>query len=519
MDLPAALGRRAADDGPAGVQTVTVSEEDMQRANDLYLSNPIVQACKETLNAQLFAGRVHVSDGDHRLELRDDFADFLTEQFGLFGRQVVDALRTFGFAPCCIARHEDGVNRVPLVPPCGSYTVRMTTRKDFGRTLQIFAKGHANPRPVPNSFVYVVSYPTPRGHVVSPVATLAKHVARVDALARAAVECDVAAARPTLFMQERNKTAHISTQAQAAATGVTEWFAAQGAANTDEMAALQQRRRDEELARRVLAQRNLANKRNAADMAGDGPQAKPIGTAEGAGDLAASLMLLPGGLEIAPHSSRQTNQNLEREQAILTDTICGVMGVPNSLIHPASSTYNSGGLVQRIVNAEMKIQATHIAAAFKRAYQTIYGHAADDTAAADRPQNQKQKQNPPRADADAHADAAKSPRRAQQTPRREKTALNCYLVFPPFLEVETLLAIANTQLFKQKYMATLIAHGAGFYERGVTEKFIQTTPPPDAADTPHKTTPRPQKEHAKPPQTLTKDDDKDTTTNKNKQNK
>jgi hypothetical protein len=188
-------------------------------------------------------------------------------------------------------------------------------------------------------------------------------------------------------------------------------------------------------------------------MAGAGPAATPIGRAEGAGALASSVMLVPGGLEIAAQPQPRPTQNLEREQNTLTDIICGVMGVPNSLIHPASSTYNSGGLVQRIVNAEMNRQARHVAVAFTRAYTHIYA-----------PQPQ-----PQRAGAKAKAEAAAA---AQQAP------VACYLVYPPFLEVETILAIAAARIYTNEFMGALVAHGAGFYEAGTTEQFVLPEPPP-----------------------------------------
>jgi hypothetical protein len=461
------IATRGALDGR--VRTVDVSDKQIRYLDNLYSKNPTAQACKETLNSQLFAGEVHVARNGVKQSLKQDFQLFLDDRFGTFGRDAIDAIRKFGFAPCVMVADSDTGERVPAVPHIGTFSATMHIANDLGRHITIEHKdGTIEPNgtrtPIEASFVFVASFPTIDGDIVSQVATLARDIVRLDTLERAAVECDVNAARPTTFLQERNKNSLFGSreQGQAAATGMSEWFSQTN--NTQEMQELKKRQEDHEVAQRVARQRDVANQRNAANMAAQNdPAAKPIGTSEGNGSLASSVMLIPAGLEVAPTKNVNPAQNIDREKANLVDTICGAMGVPNSLIHPASSTYNSGGLVQRIINAEMNKQAKYLKNIFTRAYKQAFLDAPKH--ADTKHKRKKTKRNKASADTRSGNHQPTAADAAQH-------ATTCYLVFPPFLEVETLLAIAAQNIFKNEYIGTLLAQGAGFFEQGETEKFI-----------------------------------------------
>ena len=266
---------------------------------------------------------------------------------------------------------------------------------------------------------------------------------------------------------------------------MSEWFATHS--TTQEMRELKKREEDHETSQRVAQQRDKANQRNAASMSQQNdPAAKKIGTAEGHGSLASSVMLIPAGLEVVPNRPQNPAQNIDREKSNLVDAICGAMGVPNSLIHPASSTYNSGGLVQRIINAEMNKQAKYIKSLFTVAYTAAYGNDAQtrETQKIKRQKKKKKRkteQSRPQGEEDADEKRETRTKNKNQTQtqthqqdekQQENGATTCYIVFPPFLEVETLLAVAAQRLFKNQYIGTLLAQGAGFFEQGQTEKFI-----------------------------------------------
>ena len=317
------------------VQTVKLAQEQLAYLDDLYSKNPTVQACKETLNSQLFAGEVHVANEGKQKKLKHTFQLFLDERFGNFGRDAIDAIRKFGFAPCIMIEDERTGEQVPAVPAVGTFSATLHVASDLGRSLTI---EHANAdyepdgsqKPIQGSWVFVVSFPTIHGEIVSPIATLARDIVRLDTLERAAVECDVNAARPTTFLQERNKNTLFGAkeQSQAAATGMSEWFATHS--TTQEMRELKKREEDHETSQRVAQQRDKANQRNAASMSQpNDPAAKQIGTAEGHGSLASSVMLIPAGLEVVPNRPQNPAQNIDREKSNLVDAICGAMGVPN----------------------------------------------------------------------------------------------------------------------------------------------------------------------------------------------
>jgi hypothetical protein len=452
--------------GPFGmrdgaVRTWLVPEARLRAAHGIYMNDPTMQACREVLHGVLFAGDIRFSAGGAPLEVASEFLEFVKRHWISFGRDALDHLRMFGFVPYVLRACDDGVNFVPLVPPLGSYAVELSLDEDFQRGIRMLSR-MGDQGEVARSHFYVHQWPTLEGELVSPLMTLVPGMVRCDILMNAAVEADVAGARPVLLTQAQRATSGATRsngtsnqQSVAVATGVSEWFSD----TVGEMAGLRRQEQDVDTMDRLRDARAMAISFNKTAVSSQtDPLAQAMGGRSSAAGLAgAAVMTLPEGLEVANAPQSHTAQNILLHSAALVDTICGVMGVPNSLIHPASSSYNSGGLVQRMVNAELVRQADLLSSVLTQAYAGLYGGGGGGGA--------------PRVDG----------RKRRGVARHSGVAgehVVPHIAFAPFMQTETIAEVVATGLFTHEYGAELMARAGGFWHDGEARQHF--APPPAA---------------------------------------
>jgi len=441
-----------------GVQTVPLKEDIMQQVWQLYHSNPTMQACRSVLYGVLFSGSVDIFQSGNPVELTEQFHEFLVQHWLPFAQDAADCLRTFGFVPYVIVDSDDGVNKVPRVPPLGAYGVEYTIDEQFCRRMRMRARLSATIHEVPNSHFFVQCWPTLGGEICSPMMALAAGIVRTDVMTAAAVECEINAARPTLITQShrqsRTSGSGNSAQDRAVVTGVAEWL-------NKSATALAQRHKlvvDEEAMERITAAREAASAYNRKSMATAADPANAVmGTAHSAAvpgsALKGSVLPLPEGLEYVNATQTRTGQPLAEITRLTEDQICAMMGVPNSLIHPASSQYNSGALVQRMINTELYRLAEQLSSLLTIVYELIYGTERPLTPTA----------------------TAKKRKRGRAPARNDHTAVQVKLRHPTFTDPDLLVSIAErTELFKNEYTAELVARAAGFWDDTETNRFIRT---------------------------------------------
>ena len=445
-----------------GVQTVPLKEDIMRQVWHLYQNNPTMQACRSVLFGVLFSGQFDIFHDGEPVELTAEFQEFLVREWLPFARDAADCLRTFGFVPYVIVDADDGVNRVPIVPPLGAYGVEYTIDESFRRRMLMRARLSATTHEVADSDFFVQCWPNMQGEICSPMMALAAGIVRTDVMTAAAVECEINAARPTLITQShresRTSASSGGNQDRAVISGVAEWL------NRD-ATALSSRHKltvDEDAMNRIHTARETAWAHNRAAMAS---VADPANAAMGSAHSAAvpgaalkgSVLPLPEGQEYVNATQPRSGQPLVEITRLTEDQICAMMGVPNSLIHPASSQYNSGALVQRMVNTELYRLAEQLSGLMTRVYERIYGDAAPG-------------------DATARAPApAKTRKRTRSASRAGGHAVQVKLRHPTFTDPDLIVGIAErTQLFKNEYTAELVARAAGFWDETETDRFIRT---------------------------------------------
>lgn len=434
------------------VRTLTVSQDYMKLVHDTYRSNPTIQACREVLYGVLFSGTISItSSSGQEMPIGDDFQEFLQRHWFSFGRDALDHLRMFGFVPYVLRVADDGVNYVPIVPPFGAYSVEMDTMADFRRSLAMKSQITV-PTDVPDSDFYVHTWPNMEGVIVSPLMSLMPSLVRVETLTNAAIECDVAAARPTIVTQTQRSTAGAApstgTQNQrqvAVSTGVAEWFNE----TMNEMAGIRQQENDELLQQRVQNARAAAMYHNKLAVAAE----QKSGQAQSDGSMRNSVLSLPAGVELARDVSSQTRQDLNSLHSNLVDSVCSVMGVPNSLIHPAHASYNTSGLVQRMVNAELVKQAALLSDVFSQVYTKMYGKGGSSYKTDGR-KNRGVKRHAESAMKSGEIDAGVTVR----------------VHFPPFVDGEMLMGVSESGVFKREYVAELFARSMGVWDSGRAKK-------------------------------------------------
>ena len=156
--------------------------------------------------------------------------------------------------------------------------------------------------------------------------------------------------------------------------------------------------------------------------------------------LKGSVLTLPNGQEYVSQQQHRPHQSLIDVTHMVEDQICAMMGVPNSLIHPASSQYNSGALVQRMINTELYRVAQQLSVLMTQVYNYIYG----------------------------------SSDKSKRGSKTKAETVEIKLRHPTFADPEMLIGIAEkTELYNNEYVAELVARAAGFWDDTQTEKFIR----------------------------------------------
>lgn len=428
-----------------GVQTIPLREDIMHQVLQLYKNDPTMQACRAVLYGVLFSGTIEIVKNGVAEEPTEEFATFLQRYWIPFAQDAADCIRAFGFVPYVIRPAPDSVNLMPLVPPFGTYGVEYTIDTNFQRALHMKARLQPMLQEVPNSHFFVVEWPTFQGEIQSAMMALAKGIVRKEVIERCAVEAELNAARPTLLTQSHKeaRTSSASSTDRSILTGVSEWLNKSATA----VAQKHQFDVDENMMSRLVAQREAAqtyNRATVSDMSD--PASSALGTEFQGGTpgaaLKGSVLTLPNGQEYVNQQQQRPHQSLVDVTHMVEDQICAMMGVPNSLIHPASSQYNSGALVQRMINTELYRVAQQLSVLMTQVYNHIYGGS----------------------------DKSKS-KRASKT---ASDTVEIKLRHPTFADPEMLIGIAEkTDLYKNEYVAELVARAAGFWDETQTEKFIR----------------------------------------------
>lgn len=417
--------------GKPGVQTVRVREDIVNTCWQFYVRNPVMRACRNVIYGILFSGTVEIVSEEKGVVTTPEFAEYLRKHWLPFAKDVADNLRVLGYVPYCFRPDtEDGQNQIPVVPPRNTYTTEMRVHADFSQSLHLRTRLGSHETILDYVEYFVQSYPNMSGELDSSMIALAPAIIRLEALTNAAVECDINAARPTMVTQSRKEvdTLKGSAATLAVSTGVAQW------ASESVVSQTQARHQDEDLRmlQRLQVAREQAIEYNQKAMAeASDPASSELGMQKSrntpGAETKSNILNLPKGLEYVQTRPSAPHQDLQTMNNLVEDLICAEMGVPNSLIHPSHSSFDSGTLVQRVVNMELVRLAKILERVMTQAYKQLYG-ASDE---------------------------------------------HVVLRYPTFCDPELLLnACAQVDLYDQKYVGELFARASGFWCDGITEQYI-----------------------------------------------
>lgn len=475
------------DTGPAGilgvqkqgVQTVQVQEDVVSTCWQLYLRHPVMRACRGVIYGILFSGTLELVTPDEE-EPQPEFVDFMRRYWIPFARDAADSLRVTGYVPYMFKLCADGSgNYIPVVPPRDTYSTEMLVSSDFTRRMVLRSRLGASRSVIDSVRYFVQAYPSMQGEIDSSLIALAPALVRLEALTNAAIECEINAARPTMVTQVRkeNDTMRGNAASMAVATGISQWVAtsAREITNADTLDADNSNLERLHYAREEAIAYNRKAMATAVDPASShlgmgGSRAQP------GHELKAGVLNIPKGLEYVPTRVSAPHQDLAAMNNLVEDLICAEMGVPNSLIHPAHASFDSGTLVQRVVNMELVRLAKLLEDVMSTAYELLYTDTSDSTDSTDSTGSS----DPTASSYNNHS--SNSQRTNKQRVHAFKNSKNrskqtrVVLRYPTFCDPEILLnACAQVDLYDQAYVGELFARAAGFWCDGVTDKFVVST--------------------------------------------
>ena len=299
-------------------QAIPISLESMKKLNAFFLNETCVQMCRNTLRQHLFANGIEFNQGRSRFRVGTKHMQQIVEDYWLpFCEDVLDSIVVLGFVPIRVIKIRKGVE-IPSVLKIGTFHMTMKQNID-GIEYFLYNLDDDHQKPLPNTFVldHFGYRPTMDGTIVSLLTTLMFDVEYTQNMYRLSYMMEQKRFNPSLITEITEHSPNKDND------GV-EWdfYAdADAAKDGDEMKYLRTKNAVEAL-------------RDVQDMYSPSSKAK---------DVLDHITQLPAGQKLTNVIQSEGRRDLLQIRKSTQDIICGIMGVPRSMImsdaaHKSSDT-------------------------------------------------------------------------------------------------------------------------------------------------------------------------------------
>lgn len=383
---------------------------------ELFVSNPVVQAARTVLSGQLLSGGISLRKDRKDVELQPAFRDHLSDIWLPFAQDVIDSFLKWGMVVISYEENEDTMRRsallakrrklaedgrvesergskvskatesaladapviVPIVPMLGSYEIAFCNggRTGYKRKYFVYsnAPGQSNIHDE-EARVVVRTHPDGVGNVNSPLASVFDYGSFVSTLTELAVTAEIARSRPRMITQMRKKD---HTQLDAGNLFFdSESRAVQSGVDVEESAAQ---------ARALQMQHSLCSVINKLQTRGDVPDHNTHsfgGHARHSGkqpymppDVPPSLFTVPKDQEIAPAiAASESRGDLEALTRLSTEHFSAAFGVPADLVFSGRFSGKSTSQLS-LLNTTVSQLAKAVNNVLTLAYHDIYAESS-----------------------------------------------------------------------------------------------------------------------------------------------
>jgi len=312
---------------------------------ELFHQEPVVRIAREILGNTLFSAGVTIQKRGSHASV--EFENLIRRYWMPFCSSVLDHIYMFGFCPFkkikvnilkgkkkAKGQNNNGVAEIPFVPPYGTYRVEMRIHEDFTQTYHFYPITrfpNINDKEDPNIKCLVVDKykPSVDGILRSPMASLLYSFRLSRELYGYAIHAEHLRSHPTLITQSqpnRNK-------GEANVVEMYEFADGDAYANRAEASYRKNQARTADFHR----QQNMASVMNGrgardANVMIDPLSGNVIRKGEHKQSWEDNVFVLPDGQQLAPSPNPQSRPDLMEMERTRFDIICGVMGVPKTLV-------------------------------------------------------------------------------------------------------------------------------------------------------------------------------------------
>lgn len=335
-------------------QAVDISIDEMKRLNAFYVNQTCVQMCRNTLRQHLFANGIEYTKARTKHRIEPPHMQSLVDDYWLpFCEDVLDTIIVLGVVPIHIIKLQDG-SKIPTVLKIGTF--RMTIKQTLdSMEYQLYEIQSVAQKPIKDAFVldHFGYQPTMEGTIVSLLTTLMFDVEYTQHMYKLSLLMEQKRLHPSLITEI---TEHSSNKNN---DGV-EWdFYADADAmkDGDEMKYLRTKNAVEAL-------------RDVQDMYDASSKAKTV---------LDHVTQLPAGQKLTNVLQAEGRRDLLAIRKSLQDIICGVMGVPRSMIMSDASHKSSDTLgTHNIFRTSIMYWKRCITKCCNNTFQYIYADAMVD---------------------------------------------------------------------------------------------------------------------------------------------
>lgn len=323
------------------------------RSTSLFLhKTPIVYTCRNILHQHLFGNGIIFGHRRGRIRPDPHMQEIMTDFWLPFCKDMLDSILTIGVVPIRILRLQDGL-RVPIVlePNCAqikmtySYGVREYTILDHQQ------------EEVPDTFVLDIFgfSPSPEGFIKSVVCNLIPQIKYINLMMGTALTMEQKRADPIIL------TEAVDTKVDNVEGINYDYYADGDMQDTSDSNKFQRNRSN-------VAQ--LAHQQAMYDQFFAGGPEPSTGSA-----VLDNVVTLPLGQRVVNRPIQSGRGDMVNQIKAFEDTVCGVMGVPRSLIMSDTPHKSDAEGTHQTFQKTVMSWKTHIQSACQQIYNIIY---ADD---------------------------------------------------------------------------------------------------------------------------------------------
>ena len=363
-----------------------VNATQMEMLHTFYHHDPVIQIARKFLLNTLLSHGIEITSGQKKTT--DDFQYVIDQYWVPFASKLFDHLKMFGLCPIRFITVKDKLPlkttskaiKVPYVLPYGSYTLEVVRDKDYRATYVVYPKDNAlmESRPDKECMVLVSRQyePSVNGCLQSPLLSLFPSYSFSQQMHQYALHTEYIRSHPPLITETKPET-----QGGTEAVAMEMFGDADAYMNRDEASYHKNRSRVQEFQR----QQNLAAAMNGKQCRDHRYEIDPFTgqkrkRARQGQAWEESVFVLPEGHRLCGHINPQARGDLLQMELARYDLICGIMGVPRSLLIPDKGgglNVNVSDITYKLFMRTMDAVRSELVSHLNTVYRSIYQEDAD----------------------------------------------------------------------------------------------------------------------------------------------